>query len=268
MSGLALGMFSPIIGSSDSISELCRVWLEDLYAQRSGPDGLSEDQQFDGFDVSSARFPKKGKCRYRVHDMLRPFPAQYHGLYDLVHVRYLAQSLRNGQYTKAATNLMDLLSKPFNHYMSMSAKELPEPGGYIQWEEIDYADITVNPSAPIHEELMAIITGCFRACDISIRGSNDAQAALKAAGFECVSREERNSYWENGLTHEVRKWAWSNINRCTARALIWSGLARDKDSAAIINRDMLSQLDREYSGGAVPNFAHRIVLGRKSVCDV
>ena len=128
--------------------------------------------------------------------------------------------------------------------------------------------MTTIPSSPIHEELMTIITGCFRARNMSIRGSNDAQAALKAAGFECVSREERNSYWESGLTHEVRKWAWSSIDRFTARALIWSGLARDKDSAGIINRDMLSKLDREYKAGAVPNFAHRIVLGRKSVCDV
>ena len=143
-----------------------------------------------------------------------------------------------------------------------------EPGGYVQWEEIDYADITANPPSPIQEELMSIITGCFRARDMSIRGSIEAQAALKAAGFECVSREERNSFWENGLTHEVRRWAWSSINRCAARSLIWSGLARDKDSAGIITRDMLSQLDRDYRGGVVPNFAHRIVLGRKSVCDI
>jgi len=115
---------------------------------------------------------------------------------------------------------------------------------------------------------MTIITGCFRARNLSARGSNDAQAALKAVGFESVSREERNSYWENGLTHEVRKWAWSSINRCTTRALIWSGLARDKDSAGIINRDMLAQLDQDYNGGVVPNFAHRIVLARKSVCDI
>jgi len=98
--------------------------------------------------------------------------------------------------------------------------------------------------------------------------SQDIQEALKATGFENVTEEERNSYWDNSLTPEVRRWAWITLNISTARALIWSGLARDKDAARIIAATMLEKLDKEYRAGAVPNFAHRIVLGRKSICDI
>ena len=83
-----------------------------------------------------------------------------------------------------------------------------------------------------------------------------------------MTKEERNSYWDSTLALEVRRWAWIILNRSAARALLWSGLARDKDAAGIIADGMLARLDDEYRGGTVPNFAHRVVLGRKSICDI
>ncbi|KAH8595227.1 S-adenosyl-L-methionine-dependent methyltransferase [Bisporella sp. PMI_857] len=228
------------------------IWLEDLYTRQLRSEVISEDRCFDGYDISPAHFPKKGNCNHIVHDVLKPFPTQYHGYYDLVHVRYMALSLKTKEYSLAADNLMDLL----------------KPGGYIQWEDFDYADISANPGSSVHEELITIISTFLRGRGMSTRSSHDVVAALKAAGFENVTREERNSYWESGLTHEVRKWAWTSIQRLTLRALIWSGLARDKDAAGIITRDMLRRLEDDYMGGVVPNFPHRIILGKKSVCDV
>ena len=97
------------------------IWLEDLH-KRSRSRELVEDRRFDGFDVSPARFPKNSSCTYQVHDMSMPFPEQYHGLYDLVHVRYMALTLKKDQYVSAAENLMDLLSKSLteSHHHSLN----------------------------------------------------------------------------------------------------------------------------------------------------
>lgn len=132
--------------------------------------------------------------------------------------------------------------------------DLLKPGGYLQWEELNYANVITIPESPTHEKLITLVTIFFTSRDLSITCSHDAQKALKAAGFKNVTVEERNSYWDSTLTPDVRRWAWITLNRSTARALLWSGLARDTDAASIMANDML-------------NFAHRVVLRRKSICD-
>lgn len=58
------------------------------------------------------------------------------------------------------------------------------------------------------------------------------------------------------------------LNRFAPRALQWANIARDKDAAGIIAGELLERLDIDYRAGAVPNFAHRVILGRKSLCDI
>lgn len=93
----------------NSLLNVTSVWLELLHSQLF--DSSNPLQQFDGFDVSSSLFPKKGKCKYMVQNMLNPFPDEYHGLYDLVHVRYTVVEFMKEHYVSAVDNLMKLLSE-------------------------------------------------------------------------------------------------------------------------------------------------------------
>lgn len=46
-----------------------------------------------------------------MQDILKPFPAEHLGRYDLVHVRLVIAALKEGDYSIAVENLQSLLSK-------------------------------------------------------------------------------------------------------------------------------------------------------------
>lgn len=74
-----------------------------------------EGQRFDGFHISPSRFPKSSECTYRVHTILNPFPEQYHGLYDLFSMRYMAVSFKNWQHVSIAKKANESSKLVHNH---------------------------------------------------------------------------------------------------------------------------------------------------------
>ncbi|KAL9049780.1 MAG: hypothetical protein Q9162_007027 [Coniocarpon cinnabarinum] len=81
--------------------------------------------QLDGFDISSIMFPSAdmlpANVQLHLADAKVPFIPSLHGLYDLVHVRYLVASLEEPDWEVVLANVLQLL----------------KPGGAIQWEEPD-----------------------------------------------------------------------------------------------------------------------------------
>jgi hypothetical protein len=86
--------------------DISSIWLEALHEKlsRSG----SSDPRFDGFDISSEMFPKHGKDSYFVQGLLEPFRSEYHGTYELEHVRFLALALQKEKFRPAANNLLQV----------------------------------------------------------------------------------------------------------------------------------------------------------------
>lgn len=92
-----------------------RIWLEELQADELPyVNKANIKRRFDGFDISDAQFPKEGKCKYVMHDILKPFPPEYHGLYDLVHVRLMFLTLKREQFEPAVKNLFKIISELCN----------------------------------------------------------------------------------------------------------------------------------------------------------
>jgi hypothetical protein len=48
--------------------------------------------------------------QFSVHDLLEPFPVEYHGKYDLVHLRFLLAALKEDDVKIAVKNIVALLS--------------------------------------------------------------------------------------------------------------------------------------------------------------
>jgi hypothetical protein len=88
------------------------IWLEHCCDDLSSLEfNKGKELRFEGFDISAAQFPKDGKGKYYVQDLLEPFPAEFHGTYDLVHARYLTLAIKTDRYLDAVKNLLTLLSK-------------------------------------------------------------------------------------------------------------------------------------------------------------
>lgn len=75
--------------------------------------GANPPGQFDGFDISTAQFPPEEDNGFKwiQHNMLQPFPKEYHNLYDVVHVRFMAVAFKQTDYKTAVNNLVEIVSK-------------------------------------------------------------------------------------------------------------------------------------------------------------
>lgn len=80
-----------------------------------------------GFDISSALFPSPAHqdITFETLDVKQPIPESLRGKYDLVHVRMLAAAMMPDEWAPVVRNVSMLL----------------RPGGWLQWEECDFAGV-------------------------------------------------------------------------------------------------------------------------------
>ncbi|KAF3059431.1 methyltransferase [Daldinia childiae] len=85
------------------------------------------DAILDGYDISPRLFPQENTLPPNVSlgilDMKQPAPKELHGKYDVVHVRSLVAAMLPTDWAIVVRNLSELL----------------KPGGFLQWEECDFA---------------------------------------------------------------------------------------------------------------------------------
>ncbi|MCJ1427309.1 hypothetical protein MMC29_005212 [Sticta canariensis] len=111
---------------------------------------LSSSARIDGFDISPGQFTPQAWCGNNVHllthDAFKPFPTEYLGQYDIVHIRFFCQVANDEDAEPLLKNLITLL----------------KPGGYLMWfEPLFYAGRTVvadpSTSAVAAESLVKLM---------------------------------------------------------------------------------------------------------------
>ena len=75
------------------------------------PTSDSKPRQYVGFDISREFFPSNhdSSFNYVQHNVLRPFPDEHLGKYDLVHARLLIAALKEDEIPIALENVLELL---------------------------------------------------------------------------------------------------------------------------------------------------------------
>lgn len=85
-----------------------RIWALELANE------LSSSARIDGFDISPAQFTPQAWCgnkvHLRTHDAFKPFPPEYLGQYDIVHLRLFGLVANNENAEPLLKNLITLLS--------------------------------------------------------------------------------------------------------------------------------------------------------------
>lgn len=66
-----------------------------------------------GFDISAEQFPRTSTPgnEFVIWDMTTTFPPEYHGTFDVVHIRFTVLALTSEQIKIVVGNLVELLSK-------------------------------------------------------------------------------------------------------------------------------------------------------------
>ena len=143
---------------------------------------------------------------------------------------------------------------------------IKEPGGYIQWEELDVPSVDPHYAQfPILTRVINLCISFFSSHGMDGLSSNSVVSALQNNGFEGVVREERNSYWSRDLELAVKLGVWLEMSakQMCIPSLIAKGEVHNKESASLEVDQMFKELNEEYGNGSVPNFPLRIVVGRK-----
>ena len=103
------------------------IWLTDLAQE-------FPKAQLDGFDINLAQAPPKEwlppNVRLSTWDVFEDVPEYMLGIYDIVHVRLLVLVVRDSNPRNVIRNLAKML----------------KPGGYIQWDDLDYPGTHVRKS--------------------------------------------------------------------------------------------------------------------------
>ncbi|KAL9610246.1 MAG: hypothetical protein Q9167_005042 [Letrouitia subvulpina] len=113
------------------------VWLRQLANDPALPKPADDRiQRFVGFDISPQQFPPRESLlphiTFVVHDIVNPFPPEYHEKFDLVNVRLVSYAIRAVHLDKVVQNILQIL----------------RPGGYLQWQETDACDSWAHPESP------------------------------------------------------------------------------------------------------------------------
>ncbi|KAL4924846.1 uncharacterized protein BDV17DRAFT_295080 [Aspergillus undulatus] len=169
------------------------TWLYDLKKAlrkepKSNPDSSSDPTistphpKYHGFDISPSLFPKQDSPQksiadidFTIHDFYKPFPDEHIGKYDLVHARLLVLAVQQGTDLKLAIeNILTLL----------------KPGGYIQWEEYDFADqLAASPPCTIASTWDTILHWVEER-GYSLTFSEQLVDTLRECGLEIVEKKQ------------------------------------------------------------------------------
>ena len=109
------------------------IWLLDLASTLPS----SSTTEFYGFDISTKQFPapedRPANVSLYEHNVLNPFPEEYHGTFDVVAVRLITAGLRTSDWETAVENLCTLLSThpPFFDILSLSLHVLQYATAWI-----------------------------------------------------------------------------------------------------------------------------------------
>lgn len=93
------------------------AWIQDVaLSLRGAPEATHQcrkKQEFVGFDISPNQFPAADTnldgLNFVVHDITARFPKEYHGKFDVVHIRFLSYALKERDLTVALENVTEIL---------------------------------------------------------------------------------------------------------------------------------------------------------------
>ena len=92
------------------------VWISEIAEDFQAPSAQESGKlKFVGFDISPQQFPDSANrvpgIDFVVHDVTTQFPNKYHGVFDLVNVRFMSYALKAQDLKTALESIVELLRK-------------------------------------------------------------------------------------------------------------------------------------------------------------
>lgn len=108
------------------------IWLRQLAEDSTLPQPVEgQKPNFIGFDISPKQYPPAeslpGHVALVVHDMVEPFPSEYHGKFDLVNVRLVSYAIKGSDLGIVVQNILQILRKWWGKIAAVALSNIPTP---------------------------------------------------------------------------------------------------------------------------------------------
>ncbi|KAL4946570.1 hypothetical protein BDV06DRAFT_208671 [Aspergillus oleicola] len=224
------------------------TWLYDLKKALRREGKETPGTKYHGFDISPSLFPKQDTPQkstadvdFTTHDFYKAFPEEHTGKYDVVHARLLVLAITVPDLKLAIENIMSLL----------------KPGGYIQWEEYDFADQLAASPACTMASTWDTILHWIAERGYSLTFTDSLISTLSSCGLDIV---ERKQFTTKGLP-------FSEDHKLTLLYAFYTGVPKVclkmKGKSDVEIESIVKRCLEEWEGGLLIDYYLSRVVARK-----
>ncbi|KAL4804705.1 hypothetical protein BDV18DRAFT_161797 [Aspergillus unguis] len=225
-------------------------WLFDFKKSRAKDSESNTDTKYTGFDITPDLFPKPDSPNvadmdFSVQDIFKPFPEDHVGTYDLVHVRNLVLAVKDEDLKTALQNISSLL----------------KPGGYLQWEEYDFADQLAACPPSIMASTWEVVLNWIAGRGYSLSFSKNITAGISSpdSGLDLV---EAKQFTTKGLPFtEDHRLTLLHAFYTGVPRLCWKAKGKSDEEAAKVEDDCF----QEWESGVLLDYYLTRITARKPV---
>ncbi|KAM0263202.1 hypothetical protein ACHAQJ_001357 [Trichoderma viride] len=142
------------------------IWLLDMATQ------VPSTVQLDGFDISDEQFPHKSNrpsnINFWIMDALSEVPDEFIEKYDVVHMRFWACVIRDGDTAALIKHATQLL----------------KPGGYLHWDDGDLSKLYIK--GPEAEAFSVFARKAYEVMGFKFEWLEDLPNLIQQAGLEVL----------------------------------------------------------------------------------
>lgn len=223
-----------------------------------------------GFDISAEQFPeeKSENIQFSIQDITAPFPKEHWNRYDIVHVRLVIAAIGESDYKTAIENISAILSTYFPlwclQFDTDHDSPLTEPGGFLQWEEID-EETYISEDNPVIWEIQRCFDFSLKAEGKCFQASAKVASECTAAGFLDVLRlgYRSDATDDPHLRADTEQRLAAIMNTLYASLLLRSGQVPDGETALKRAGELVEQHHRLCAEGLSPPLTIMRVIAQK-----
>ncbi|GAD99469.1 LaeA-like methyltransferase, putative [Paecilomyces variotii No. 5] len=225
------------------------VWIFEIRDQLTAvPTSSGSERSFHAFDISDAQYPKQqDKAQLTLHDITKPFPLEYHGRFDLVHVRLLLFAIRASELPQVVENLIQILA----------------PGGYIQWDDFHTEHMGYNIPGTDLNEFTDLVYSYAADVGFSGRLPDLVKDEFEKQGLHDIFSTEYSSLSKPEAADATKFWYRGTIKALVPVALKRSGYSGEEEARKFESID--KRIDTAFGNGVVPDLRVSYVLAKKPV---
>jgi hypothetical protein len=142
-----------------------------------------------------------------------------------------------------------------------------EPGGYLQWEDLDlysFVDYLENlPQRTLYFDHMKFLIDTQVHMGIAPRVPESVYQAAQSAGLLDVVKYDFTTADHPDLATTTQDWVFKVVVRLIPTALVRSGQVDDEETAKQKAQKYIDDIERLHAEGIVPNGGMGMVVARK-----